>query len=380
MIINLSNKNITKLDLSNQNLKVFPKEIFELKNLRKLNLSNNQIKEIPREIENLKLISNIDLSNNKISGLYSNFFNLRFLKVLNFNNNKIKILPRQISNLKLLTNLYLSNNNIKELPPEFYELTKLKELDISRNGIKNISEKIGNLNDLKKLWINNLEIENFPVNEIKSLPNLTSLYCFSSQNINIKNTTYFDLTKIKGNSLGKLKLNETHKEILKEVSDNIQELNINLEPKIFISYSHQDKHWLNRIQTHLKVLKNHLNLNFDLWDDERLTTGDEWEKEINHAINEANIAILIISTDFLASDFITKKEIPPILENAEKKGVKIMPIVVEHCYFEISKIAKFQTVNSPKKPLSSLTRSESELYLMKFAKDIGNFLLKKSSK
>lgn len=255
MIINLSNKNITKLDLSNQSLKVFPKEIFELKNLRKLNLSNNQIKEIPREIENLKLLNNLDLSNNKISGLYSNFFNLKFLKILNFNNNKIKILPRQISNLKLLTNLYISNNNIKELPSEFYELTKLKELDISRNEIKNISEKIDNLTGLKKFWINNLEIENFPVNEIKSLPNLISLYCFSSQNIHIKNTIYFGLTKIKGNSLGKLKLNETHKEILKEVKDNIQELNISLEPKIFISYSHQDKYWLNRIQTHLKVLK-----------------------------------------------------------------------------------------------------------------------------
>ena len=83
MIINLSNKNITKLDLSNQNLKVFPKEIFELKNLRKLNLSNNQIKEIPKEIENLKLLNTLDLSNNKISGLYSNFFNLKFLKILN---------------------------------------------------------------------------------------------------------------------------------------------------------------------------------------------------------------------------------------------------------------------------------------------------------
>lgn len=380
MIINLSNKNITKLDLSNQNLKVFPKEIFELKNLRKLNLSNNQIKEIPKEIENLKLLNTLDLSNNKISGLYSNFFNLKFLKILNFNNNKIKILPRQISNLKLLTNLYLSNNLIKELPSEFYELKKLKELDISRNEIKSISEKIGNLTELKKLWLNNLDIVNFPADKIKSLPNLASLYCFSSQNINIQNKTYFDLTKIKGNSLGKLKLNETHKEILKEVNDNIHELNINLEPKIFISYSHQDNHWLNRIQTHLRVLKNHLNLDFDLWDDERLTTGDDWEKEIKEAINESDIAILIISTDFLASDFITKKEIPPILENAEKKGVKIMPIVVEHCYFEISEISKFQSVNPPNKPLSSLSKSDSELYLIKFVKDIGNILLKNSSK
>jgi hypothetical protein len=226
-----------------------------------------------------------------------------------------------------------------------FKLKKLKELDISRNEIKSISEKIGNLTELKKLWLNNLDIVNFPADKIKSLPNLASLYCFSSQNINIQNKTYFDLTKIKGNSLGKLKLNETHKEILKEVNDNIHELNINLEPKIFISYSHQDNHWLNRIQTHLRVLKNHLNLDFDLWDDERLTTGDDWEKEIKEAINEADIAILIISTDFLASDFITKKEIPPILENAEKKGVKIMPIVVEHCYFEISEISNFNLSN-----------------------------------
>lgn len=89
---------------------------------------------------------------------------------------------------------------------------------------------------------------------------------------------------------------------------------------------------------------------------------------------------MIVSTDFLASEFITKKEIPPILENAEKKGVKIMPIVVEYCYFEISEISKFQSVNPPNKPLSLLSKSDSELYLINFVKDLKNILLRNIKK
>lgn len=96
----------------------------------------------------------------------------------------------------------------------------------------------------------------------------------------------------------------------------------NKRASIFISYCHQDKVWLTRLQTHLKVLNN-LGFHIDYWDDTKIKTGDAWLNEIERNLNSATIAILLISTDFLASDFVMKKEIPQLLKNAAERGVHI---------------------------------------------------------
>lgn len=371
------NQNVTKLDLSGQKLKVFPKEILELKNLKKLNLSNNLLKEIPKEIENLRLLETLDISNNRIENIYAKVFNLKKLKILNLNNNKIKSLPQQISNLQSLISLHLANNFIEFLPGELFSLYSLRELDLSRNKIKILSPKIENLSNLRKLWLNFLILEKFPVKELKGMSSLLSIYCYGTIETNpVIQKTFSELSKIKGNSITNLKFLETQKEIIKDLNNmNAQSELIN--NKIFISYSHQDKYWLDRIRTHLNVLKNSLNIKVDIWDDERLMTGDDWEEKINESLNNAGIAILVISTDFLASEFITRKEVPIILENAKKKGVKIMPIIVEPCLFTDSVLSKYQAANPPSESLGSLQKAKAENYLLHLTKDIKNILLKK---
>ncbi len=372
------NKNISKLDLSNKNLKTFPTEIFELKNLRKLNLSNNKIKDLPKNIEELKLLETLDMSNNQISNFYSKACNLKNLKILNLNNNKIKVLPIQITNLTSLISLHLSNNLIEEFPYGFYSLYTLRELDLSKNKITKISSDIEYLSNLRKLWLNNLELEKFPSEVIKKLPDLKALYCYGNSSADEYNReqVYNTLTKIKGNSLTKLKFLEVQQEIIQEISiSKMIENNKITKNKIFISYSHEDKEWLKRAKTHLTVLKNSLHLEFDIWDDQRLNIGDDWEQEITTSLNDSGIAILIISTDFLASDFINRKEIPPILENAKKNGVNILPIIVEPCLFSETKLSKFQAANSPSEPLSSLKKSDAENHLLNLAKRVKNILL-----
>jgi len=71
----------------------------------------------------------------------------------------------------------------------------------------------------------------------------------------------------------------------------------------------------------------------DLWVDTRLRPGDRWKKEISAALERAQVAILLISADFLASDFITNDELPPILTAAEQKGTRIIPIILKPCRF-----------------------------------------------
>src|SRR5690349_16513348 len=102
--------------------------------------------------------------------------------------------------------------------------------------------------------------------------------------------------------------------------------------KVFISYSHKDKRWLNRLQTHLKPLVRDGVL--DIWVDTMIDPGGKWRDEIRAAIDSARVALLIVSAEFLASDFIATDELPPLLEAAEKDGVRILPLIAGHSLFE----------------------------------------------
>ncbi len=129
---------------------------------------------------------------------------------------------------------------------------------------------------------------------------------------------------------------------------------------IFISYSHSDKRWLERLNKHLKVLSNYSD-SIECWEDTKLRGGDKWREEITAAIKKANVAILLVSTDFLASDFISSDELPSILRKAQEEGTCVLPLLVAPCEFEISEIGGFQAVNSPDKTLADLGNNEAAI-------------------
>lgn len=145
--------------------------------------------------------------------------------------------------------------------------------------------------------------------------------------------------------------------------------NVTKIPKAFISYSHVDKEYLNRLMVHLKPLEREGLL--DIWQDSKIKAGDHWADKINTALAEANIAILLISADFLASDFIVNNELPPLLAQAEAKGTKIVPVVVSHCRFSRdSSLNRFQAANQPDEPLSIMSKNEREAIFDKLSLEI----------
>ena len=143
---------------------------------------------------------------------------------------------------------------------------------------------------------------------------------------------------------------------LKESSKVGEEKKIN----IFISYSHSDAQWLERLKKHLKVLSRYSD-NIDYWEDTQLKGGDKWRQEIENAIKRANVAILLVSTDFLASDFIATDELPPLLRKAEEAGARILPLIVSPCDYELSELEQFQAVNSPDRTLADLAGDEASI-------------------
>ena len=76
------------------------------------------------------------------------------------------------------------------------------------------------------------------------------------------------------------------------------------KPTVFISYSHKDEKWKDRLVAHLGVLQEQGLL--EVWEDRQIAAGDDWLPEIEKAINKAQIAILMVSANFLSFLFQNK--------------------------------------------------------------------------
>lgn len=143
-------------------------------------------------------------------------------------------------------------------------------------------------------------------------------------------------------------------------------------PRVFISYSHQDRQWLERLRVHLRPLIRDSSV--DVWDDTRIEPGQSWRVEIRKAIEAASVAVLLISADFLASEFIASEELPELLEAGERGGLRILQVIVSPSRFERTKLARLQTVNSPADPLVSLSDYQREAVFDRVAQRIESIL------
>lgn len=103
--------------------------------------------------------------------------------------------------------------------------------------------------------------------------------------------------------------------------------------KVFVSYSHADKKkWLPLFQKKLAVLETQGLL--DLWDDTRIKPGDDWYAEIDRALKDCQIALLLISDEFLSSRFIQQKEMVDLLEKHKVGGLRLYPVLLRDCLWE----------------------------------------------
>jgi hypothetical protein len=138
--------------------------------------------------------------------------------------------------------------------------------------------------------------------------------------------------------------------------------------EIFICYSRQDEAWLDRLQVHLRPLTREKTIT--LWVDTQIRAGSSWRTEIAKAIARARVAILLVSSNFLASDFIVDHELPAILQAAKGDGLTIVWIPIGASLYAETEIADYQAAHDPSTPLNTLSRGGQDKVFVKISRMI----------
>jgi len=139
---------------------------------------------------------------------------------------------------------------------------------------------------------------------------------------------------------------------------------------IFISYSHEDKQWLDIIESHLSVLKHE---NIDIWFDDQIQAGEQWSPAIIDAIQSAHLTICLISKSYPSSDFIRNTELPAI-KAKQKEGMLVCPLLIKNCSWKVVQWLKnIQMFPNDAIPLKDMNEKEQENALIRFVDHISEF-------
>lgn len=140
--------------------------------------------------------------------------------------------------------------------------------------------------------------------------------------------------------------------------------------RIFVSYSHKDAKWVEALTTQLAPWLRDKRV--VLWADTQIGVGRSWRAEINAAMAQAKVAVLLVTKDFLASSFIVENELPAILALARDNKLKLVWIPIGHSGVQATALWQFQAASDPGRPLETLKRPQRDKVLTAIAKQIAD--------
>ncbi len=140
--------------------------------------------------------------------------------------------------------------------------------------------------------------------------------------------------------------------------------------RIFVSYSHRDVEWLERLKVMLAPYLHMGETELDLWDDKRLNAGEQWDIEIQQALSRAGVAVALVSADFLASAYIMNRELPPLVRAARDGGTRLLWVYVSSAGWEETPLKSFQATHDTKLPLDARSKPEQNEILKSVAQQI----------
>jgi GTPase SAR1 family protein len=120
--------------------------------------------------------------------------------------------------------------------------------------------------------------------------------------------------------------------------------------KVFFSYSKHDREFLEQLIRQMAALRRSDKI--APWDDHQILPGEEWDDEVKNQLNEADIILLLISSDFLSTDYIWDVEIKTAMERHERKEAVVIPIFIRHCDWSGMPFGKLNGLPTKAKPVT----------------------------
>jgi hypothetical protein len=140
-----------------------------------------------------------------------------------------------------------------------------------------------------------------------------------------------------------------------------------MRDQVFISYSHRDKKLMEELHTHLKP---YVRSGITVWSDQQIASGSKWFDEIKVALAKTSVAVLLVSPDFLASDFIHEHELGPFLKEAKAGGVRILWVPIYASSYEETDLKDLQAVSPPNEPIGAKSKADRDAAWVRVCKEI----------
>lgn len=121
--------------------------------------------------------------------------------------------------------------------------------------------------------------------------------------------------------------------------------------EIFCSYAHQDEPLRKEFESSVAVLLRQKEV--QVWHDHQILPGDHWAGKIDERLNSADIILLFVSADFLASDYCYEKELRRALQREAQKEALVVPIIVRPCDWSDAPFAHLQGIPAGAKAVTS---------------------------
>jgi hypothetical protein len=252
---------------------------------------------------------------------------------------------------------YLSRLGLRQLPPSIGQLTQPQELYVTSNQLTALPESLGQLTQLQKLDVSGNQLTALP-ETLKRLDRLQVLYLHDNPRLGLPpevlgpalhEIIFKEAQPAKPASIleyyfrsrASRPLNEAKTSLVQRLvhstfdpveepaarpREPVREVGTALKEamRVVFSYAHEDEELCDQLETHLKLLQ--CQGVISTWHNREIKPGDEWKGVIDENFQRADLILLLVSADFVASDYCYEIEMKTALERYEKGEAKVVPM------------------------------------------------------
>jgi len=136
---------------------------------------------------------------------------------------------------------------------------------------------------------------------------------------------------------------------------------------VFCSYARKDKAFREELDKHLDAFRRSGHMT--VWHDQEIAPGTEWEQQINEHLNTADIILLLLSPDFIHSDYCYSREMQRAIERHDSGEARVIPIVLRHVHWQETPLSKLQVLPDGAQPITSWSDPDEAFWVV--AREIG---------